>query len=68
MLTISQFSVNIVQRLVNFIVVQTLWLDNSDRMLHYCWRAALQRKQYLIKLFVYGLWPQALPQAKTVMF
>ena len=37
-------------------------------MLHYCWGAALQMQQYLIKLFVYGLWPQALPQAKTVMF
>ena len=39
-------------------------------MVHYCWRAALQRQQYLIKLFVYGLWPQALhvPQAKTGMF
>ena len=45
-----------------------MWLDNSDRMLHYYWRAALQRQQYVLKLFVYGLWPQALPQAKTVKF
>ena len=38
------------------------WINQTD-----CWRAALQ-KQYLFKLFVYGLWPQALPQAKTVRF
>jgi len=28
-----------------------------------CWRAALERQQYLVKLFVYSLWPQTVPQA-----
>ena len=68
MLTISQFLINIAYCLVNFIVVWALWLDKSECYVHYSWREALQSQQYLIWLFLYRLWPQALPQAKTVRF